>query len=52
MAFAKTRRLNEYASYLYNKMPMRTGDTEVDYWGSYEAVRNRVTEQSHKHSVQ
>lgn len=34
--------LHEYASYLYNKMPMRTGDVQKDYWGSYEAVANRI----------
>lgn len=35
----------EYASYLYNELPSRTGDVTVDYWGSYEAVANRIAEQ-------
>ncbi len=37
--------LHEYASYLYNEMPGRTGDPAHDYWGSYEAVANRIEEQ-------
>lgn len=35
----------EYASYLYNEMPGRTGDPSRDFWGSYEAVKNRIAEQ-------
>jgi hypothetical protein len=35
----------DYASYLYNEMPGRSGDPTRDFWGSYEAVRNRIAEQ-------
>lgn len=39
------RLLPEYAAYLHNNMPGRTGNATVDYWGSYEAVANRIEEQ-------
>ena len=34
--------LMDYASYLYNDMPMRTGDPARDMWGSYAAVGNTI----------
>lgn len=37
--------MHDYASFLYNDMPGRTGDPTTDYWGSYEAVANRIKEQ-------
>jgi hypothetical protein len=37
--------LPDYASYLYNMMPGRTGDPTKDFWGSREAVGNRIKEQ-------
>jgi hypothetical protein len=37
--------LHEYASFLYNEMPGRTGDPSRDFWGSYEAVANRIAQQ-------
>lgn len=37
--------MQDYASFLYNMMPGRTGDPARDYWGSYEAVENRIAEQ-------
>lgn len=37
--------LHEYASFLYNEMPGRTNDPSRDFWGSYEAVANRIREQ-------
>lgn len=40
------RRLAEYASFLHNEMPGRTGDPTRDFWGSYEAVENRIAEQA------
>ena len=40
--------LHEYASFLYHEMPGRSGDSSTDYWGSYEAVANRITEQRAK----
>lgn len=40
--------MQEYAAYLYNEMPGRCGDPTVDYWGSYEAVTNRIAEQREK----
>ena len=40
-----TKLLREYASYLYNEMPGRTGSAKDDYWGSYEAVANRIKDQ-------
>jgi hypothetical protein len=39
------RIIQAYASFLYNKMPLRTGDPSCDFWGSYEAVSNRIREQ-------
>lgn len=39
------RLLKNYASYLYNEMPGRTGDAAVDFWGSYDAVDHRIAEQ-------
>lgn len=35
----------EYASYLYNNMPGRTGNPLWDFWGSYEAVENTIRRQ-------
>ena len=40
-----TRIMRDYAAYLYNKMPGRCGDPTRDYWGSCEAVANRIAEQ-------
>lgn len=34
--------MKAYATYLYNDMPGRTGDPNVDIWGSYEAVENTI----------
>lgn len=42
---ANRRAMGEYAAFLYNEMPWRTGNARRDYWGSYEAVRHRITEQ-------
>jgi len=39
------RLLGEYATFLYNNMPGRMNDPTRDYWGSYEAVKNRIAEQ-------
>jgi len=43
--------LFDYARFLYNDMPGRTGDASRDYWGSYEAVANRIAEQRAAHEV-
>ncbi len=37
--------LRDYALYLANELPDRTGDPARDCWGSYEAVANWVTTQ-------
>jgi hypothetical protein len=37
--------LKDYAGYLHWNMPGRTGNPDVDYWGSYEAVKNRINDQ-------
>lgn len=37
--------LHDFAGVLYNEMPGRTGDASRDWWGSYEAVANRISEQ-------
>lgn len=42
--------LPEYASFLYNEMPGRGRGPELDFWGSYEAVENRIQEQWIKHN--
>lgn len=39
------RLLQDYAWFLANNMPGRTGDARYDYWGSYEAVEHRITDQ-------
>lgn len=41
--------LLEYAQFLYHEMPGRTGNAEVDVWGSYEAVENTISRQRAKH---
>ena len=38
------RLLVDYAEFLYMKMPGRTGNPNVDWWGSHEAVSNRIRE--------
>lgn len=40
------RLLPNYASFLYNEMPHRTGDSSTDSWGSYEAVGNTIARRS------
>jgi hypothetical protein len=37
--------LFDYAMYLYNELPGRSHDPRIDYWGSYEAVANKIAEQ-------
>lgn len=43
--YLNVKRLDAYASFLYNEMPGRTGDAARDYWGSYEAVAARIANQ-------
>lgn len=35
----------DWASYLYNEMPGRSGDSTRDFWGSREAVNARIADQ-------
>lgn len=37
--------LGEYTHFLYNEMPGRCGDPQIDMWGSYEAVSNTIHKQ-------
>lgn len=41
----------DYAMFLYNEMPWRTGNPERDFWGSYEAVANQVAKQRAAHEA-
>jgi hypothetical protein len=45
------RAMHDYASFLYNEMPGRTGDPTHDYWGSYQAVQNRIAAQRTAHEA-
>ncbi len=56
-AFAAADHYNElilksYAEFLYMKMPGRTGDPLRDWWGSYEAVKNRIADQKKAYASQ
>ena len=41
--------MHSFAMILYNDMPGRTKDPKKDWWGSYEAVKNRIYEQKVEH---
>ena len=32
----------DFAMFLYNDMPGRTGNPDIDIWGSYEAIKNTL----------
>jgi hypothetical protein len=39
------RIISEYAAFLYNEMPSRTGSPTLDMWGSYAAVNHTIADQ-------
>jgi hypothetical protein len=42
---------DDYASYLHNEMPGRSGDPEKDVWGSYAAVNNTIARQRKEQEI-